>query len=375
MSTWLEAVRRVVGRVRVKNSYVMAGVFAVLLLGWLYSGQLGRGDGPPGAGSAEAAADAALVGVRARVLEAQPRVADLVARGRTEAIRAVALAAETEATVIALPFERGARVRQGDVICQLAPDGRDTRLAEAQALRTQRALEYEAARKLRAKEFRSEVQQAQSRAAFEAAKAAVRMAEVELARTEIRAPFDGILDTRPAEIGALMRVGDVCGTLVDLDPILIVAQISEREVGALRTGAAGTATLTTGEFIEGRVRFIAAQADPETRTFRVELETENAQGAVKDGITAEMRVPVNTIEAHLLSPAALTLDDAGLLGVRTVDAGSRVVFSRVAVVARDEKGVWVSGLPNPATVITVGQEFVSEGQEVRVELELEELRQ
>ena len=165
MSTWLEAVRRVVGRVRVKNSYVMAGVFAVLLLGWLYSGQLGRGDGPPGAGSAEAAADAALVGVRARVLEAQPRVADLVARGRTEAIRAVALAAETEATVIALPFERGARVRQGDVICQLAPDGRDTRLAEAQALRTQRALEYEAARKLRAKEFRSEVQQAHPRVA------------------------------------------------------------------------------------------------------------------------------------------------------------------------------------------------------------------
>lgn len=370
----LDTARRILSRIRIKNSYVMAGVFALLLLGWLYSGQFGDAEGPAGAGPAQAATEAGTIAVRGRSLEAQPRIADLVARGRSEAVRAVALAAETEAAVIALPFERGAHVAEGAVICQLAANGRETRLEEAKALRNQRALEYEAARKLRAKEFRSEVQEAQAKAALEAANAGLRMAEVEMARTQIRAPFDGILDTRPAEIGTLMRVGDVCGTLVDLDPILVVAQVSEREVGGLKTGDTGTASLATGEVIEGRVRFVAAQAEPETRTFRVELEAENPGGAIKDGITAEFRVPVRTIEAHLLSPAALTLNDEGLLGVRTVDPESRVAFLRVEVIARDEKGVWVSGLPNPVTVITVGQEFVSDGQSVQVELELEELR-
>jgi multidrug efflux system membrane fusion protein len=352
----------------------MAGVFALLLLGWLYSGQF-RGDAEPAAGdTAQAATPPAVVSVRGRKLEAEPRIADLIARGRTEAERTVALAAETEAAVVNLPFERGARVVEGDLICELAVDGRDTRLSEAQALERQRAIEFEAARKLRAKEFRSEVQEARSRAELEAARAAVRFAEVELARTQIRAPFDGILDTRPAEIGMLMRIGDVCGTVVDLDPIHVVAQVSEQEVGALTMGDTATATLATGETIEGPVHFIAAQADGATRTFRTEIQAPNADFAIKDGITAELRVPVRTVEAHLLSPAALTLDDTGVLGVRTVEEGNRVAFLPVKVVAREERGIWVEGLPNPATVITVGQEFVTDGQIVDVDLELEGLR-
>jgi multidrug efflux system membrane fusion protein len=59
-----------------------------------------------------------------------------------------------------------------------------------------------------------------------------------------------------------------------------------------------------------------------------------------------------------------TLDDAGNLGIRTLNANNVVEFHEVAVVREDADGVWVSGLPEVATIITVGQELVVPGERV-----------
>jgi multidrug efflux system membrane fusion protein len=65
-----------------------------------------------------------------------------------------------------------------------------------------------------------------------------------------------------------------------------------------------------------------------------------------------------------MSPAALTLDDAGVIGVKTVDEKSLVHFYPVELVADGADGIWVGGLPREITIITVGQEFVLPGQTV-----------
>jgi multidrug efflux system membrane fusion protein len=154
--------------------------------------------------------------------------------------------------------------------------------------------------------------------------------------------------------------------VIDQDPFLVVGQASERDVGAIAKGDSGWATLVTGERVEGRIRFVSKSADPATRTFRVELEIPNPKGTIRDGITAEMHVSGKEVVAHRVSPAILALDDKGSLGLRIVESGNRVKFVPVTMVADTPQGVWVAGLPETATVITVGQEYVSPGQEVQV---------
>ncbi|MDX1656831.1 MAG: efflux transporter periplasmic adaptor subunit, partial [Candidatus Competibacteraceae bacterium] len=100
------------------------------------------------------------------------------------------------------------------------------------------------------------------------------------------------------------------------------------------------------------------------RTFRVELEIPNLDGKYAAGISAEIRIPLETVPAHLLSPALLSLDEQGILGVKTVDQQARVIFHPVGIVRTAPDGVWVAGLPQQVRIITVGQGFVQPGERV-----------
>ena len=68
-----------------------------------------------------------------------------------------------------------------------------------------------------------------------------------------------------------------------------------------------------------------------------------------------------------MSPAALSLDGNGQLGLKIVSAAKRAVFKPVEIVDESPEGIWVAGLPQSATVITVGHEDVSDGQSVEVD--------
>jgi multidrug efflux system membrane fusion protein len=140
--------------------------------------------------------------------------------------------------------------------------------------------------------------------------------------------------------------------------------VSENEIPLIKTGDRGWAKLITGERAEGHLRFVAQSADPATRTFRVELEVPNDASTIRDGVTAEIHVTTRTVLAHRISPAILGLNDSGVVGVRIVEQGNRVRFVPVTIIADGADGVWVAGLPPTVTVITVGQEYVINGQVV-----------
>lgn len=166
------------------------------------------------------------------------------------------------------------------------------------------------------------------------------------------------------EVGDYMTPGSPCALVIDEDPFLIVGQVPERDVDDLETGSAGEARLVSGQRVAGTIRFVAKSADPATRTFLVELEVPNPDGQLRDGITAELRVPTKTVVAHKITPAILALDDQGRIGVRIVVA-ERVRYVPVEIVSDGADGIWVSGLPASATVITVGQDYVADGEKVR----------
>ena len=90
----------------------------------------------------------------------------------------------------------------------------------------------------------------------------------------------------------------------------------------------------------------------------------NPKRDLRDGVTAHIRIPVDEISAHLISPAAMTLNDEGIIGVKLVDLDGVVHFAPAHIIADSNKGVWLAGLPDQIAIITVGQEFVRDGDKV-----------
>jgi len=82
-------------------------------------------------------------------------------------------------------------------------------------------------------------------------------------------------------------------------------------------------------------------------------------------MTAEIALPLSEVMAHRVSPSVLTLSDAGEIGVKAVGPDDRVVFHPVDIVDTDNAGMWITGLPDEVTLITVGQEYVGQGETVR----------
>ena len=350
-----------------KRSYIIAGILALAATGWMVSGWIGESDRPKT--GRKPPADLSLAEtvptVRVRRQSAEPHTLEVILRGRTEAMRKVDVKAETHGRIVELAVAKGDRVEAGDAIARLSPEDRPARLIEATALREQRRLEYEASRSLSKKGYRAETQLAASKAALEAAKAAVTRAQVEVRNTVIRAPFDGVVSDRMAEMGDFIDKGDAIARILDLDPVLAVAQISERDMGRVWVGGPAQVTLVDGSQIDGTVRFIAAEADTTTRTFRIEVELANPTAAIADGLTAELRLRLGMIAAHRVSPAILMLTDDGVIGVKTLGMGNKALFHPVRIIGDGPDGVWLSGLPDRVTLITVGQDFVTEGQSVR----------
>ena len=307
--------------------------------------------------------------VSAKIFNAKPKISFVVLRGRTEADRNVFIAAETTGIIENIYFEKGEEVKKGDIICKQSVDARKAKVDEANALMRQRELEWQASKTLVEKGYRSQTQLAASSAAYDASKALVKQMEQELDNINIRAPFDGIFNEKLAEIGDFLSIGKPCGKVVDYNPIKITAQVSEKEILNVKIGLNGIANLSTGEKVEGLVTYVSNTADPATRTFRIEMEVENNNSNYKDGLTAEIFIPVKEINGHLIPPSSLTLNEEGQVGVRHIVNKNIAQFSKVEILGDEDEYVWIAGLPEKVTIITVGHEFVSSGDFVNYKLQ------
>jgi len=224
--------------------------------------------------------------------------------------------------------------------------------------------ELEVAQELFKQGFRSKTQLAQAQAAYEAAKAGASTMGIQLANTKIRAPFDGYVDDRYVDVGDYMRAGDKCEMVYAPEPFLAVGAVSEHEVGQITIGDPASATLVTGQNVNGKVRFVADRADSTTRTFRIEVELPNGDNTLRDGVSADIHIPVKRVAAFHISPGILVLDDAGAVGVRVVEKGV-VRFRPIQIISDGPDGMWIAGLPEHVDIITVGQEFVTDGERVK----------
>lgn len=340
---------------------ISAGMAAAIVL-WLLSGYFTNDDEPlAGSDTSSAAPSDERTAVRVRTQSAEEVTRTIIVNGKTAPARVVELSAETEGRVVYIGAQRGASVDRGEIILRLDERDRKARLAQAEATLKQREVEFEARQKLQGNSYVSEAQLQEAAALLETARAELTRAKLDLQYMTIRAPFDGALQYRNAEEGDFVKVGDPVATFVDNRKIIVSASLSEFDAGYIDVGDEAEARLATGETVYGRIRYIAPVADEATRTFTVELEVDNSAGKLRAGGTAELRIPAEQVLAHRLSPALLTLDDAGNVGVKIIDDNGKVEFVVADVALASNDGIWVAGLPHTATIITVGQGYVASG--------------
>lgn len=351
---------------RIKGSLVLAGALAVAAVAWIASGQMGEkpATAAPPPTSAETTAAPAPTRVRVRDIESAPFIAAVVTSGQTEAARIVKIRAETAGRILETPAVKGTVVQSGDVLVQIDMADRAARLEEAMARIAQRQMEYDAATTLAAKGFHAKTNRAGAKAELEAARSERRTIEVDIDRTRLSAPVAGVLEDRMVEVGDYVGVGDSVATVVELNPLLITAQIAERQAPLLEVGMPAHARLSTGDELVGIVSYIASVADQDTRTFRIEIEIDNREYRYGQGLTAGIEIDLPSVRAHAVSPSIFRLDEQGRIGVMTVDGDNRARFRPVFIVGVDGEGTWVRGLSDNARVITVGHQLVDDGDRV-----------
>ena len=342
---------------------------AILLTGvaWIASGMLTSNGSDSTNANAESElnqAEAAPPSVRVQNSTAQSFQSEIILQGRTAASRTVELRAEVSGRAEELLVMEGRPVTKDDAILKIAINDRAARLAQARASVEQRRIQVEAARQLAKQSFGTQVRRAEAEAQFQQARADVVRFELDLANTTVRAPFNGIFDTRETDVGAVLNVGDKIGTVVDLDPLKVTGQISERNVRKVKIGMPGSVVLSDGTEIEGELSYVASVSDPSTRTFKIELLVPNPNSVVLAGLAAQLRLPAGEELAHSVSPSVLTLSDNGQIGIKTVDTNDTIRFWPVTILDDGPQGTWVAGLPPKATIVVVGQDYVAVGQKV-----------
>lgn len=363
----------------IPTPYLIAAGLSAAVAGWILSGDIiqgGRDDARPATiTQRHAQNETKLFRVQAEIFNATQYISSIDVRGSTEARGKVAIRAETTGLLNARHVKKGASVAKGDLICSLNVGAREATVQQRAAELEKAKIDYAAAQKLVKGGFATKARAIQDKTLVEAASAAMKAAQIALSHTQIKAPIAGIVQDPFAKVGDMLQIGDICANIMQPDTMNMIAQVSESYIGRIHVGDEADVKTVTGENIKGRIIYIAPSADIETRTFRIEIAVPNKEAKIRDGVTAKAKINLPGDNAHLVPASVLTLNDAGQLGVRTVDNAGMVSFMAVTILNDTREGMWIKGLPDSVKIITRGQEYVAKGQRVDVVVKTAEVTQ
>jgi len=346
-------------------NYISAFVILIAVILWVLSGVLFK-DSDQEVEIVNDVTEEKIITVRASEFEAEDKTYFLTIRGRTEVEKKVMLKPKTSSTILK-KLDKGSFVKKGQTICTLDPENRSAALDEAVANKTKAQLQYDAIKQLADEGYRSENAVATADAALKGAIARVEMATNELNNTKINAPFDGYIEDVFVEVGDLISPTQPCAKLMQLDPITVTGEVTEKNVELISEDQLVDVKLLDGSNLKGKIDYVSKSANPSTRTYKVEALVANSEGLIREGLTADMKVPLKNLKAHLIPSYLLSLNDLGYLGIKIVNENI-VRFIDIQIIEDTSEGIWVAGLPDSVTIITVGQEYVMDGQKINVQL-------
>ena len=295
---------------------------------------------------------------------AQTFIPQLTLNSHTAPNRTVELKAQIAGAVKAVPGERGSVVKKGQTVCALDEQERPQYLKQAKAKLKQAEIAYKGALKLKTAGYQSDLAIAQAKANLETAKLELTRSQLDIDRLKIKAPFTAIIERRPVEVGDYLSSGQSCATLVELNPLNIIAQASESEVAKIKLGDQARATFDDYKTEQATLTYISSQANAATRGYMIEAIVDNKDLQLRAGISGQLQFDLPALTAHLIPASLILLDAEGDIIVRAVDQKNRVQQIKLIVVGEAKNGLWVQGLPAQVSLITVGQNYVSQGETI-----------
>ena len=348
-----------------KKPYLIAIVMTGTIVLWMVSGLLKTSTTPEL--EEDTTKDQPLMLVKTEIQQAKTMQLSITAQAHVEPNRSIMLRSNIEGRVAAILVKPGEWVKSGDTILRLAIDDRKIILAREKAQLSSQQQAYKRAVALSKTKFQSQSVFEETYANLKSAEANVAEIEFEIKKLTIKAPFSGVLDTQMVEQGSYIAANGEVGRFVENDPLIVVVQIAQKNIQQIKLGTNATVTFATDESREGIIKYISPLAKESTRTFKVEISIENADRSIPAGISAVANIPTTMATGHFISPALISLNTVGAMGVKTVDKNNIVVFHPISIIQSTTQGAWVKGLPKSANIITVGQGFVSAGEKINVE--------
>jgi multidrug efflux system membrane fusion protein len=319
--------------------------------------------------------------VRVAPVVAQDVVYQIKSPGSMEAEELVQITAQVEGQVTGVHFHEGDRVGRGTVLLRIDPDRYRLELARAEAdyqrtLADSRRAASDLARReelarenlVAAEELNRARQEADRLAAdAQSTKAARDIAAQNVARSSVRPPQPGVINTKVVETGKFVKTGDVLGTLVDVSRLRLRFRVSEAE--SLRAREAQTvrfrvASLGDREFI-ATIYHVGDVADPATRQVEVMAWVKNP-GELKPGFFAEVTLASETRTGAMVVPeGAVQASEKGFVTYVVEDGKARL--HQIQIGLRTGTGLVevVSGVKAGDVVVVEGSDRLGDGMPVQ----------
>ena len=352
-----------------------AVVMAVALAGWMLIGGNGvttaMADSNTETATPDqnaAAVDPDIKSVQIKTIVAEPIQTQMTLAGETRASEDLSLRASFSGTVTRVNFEKGDSIKKGQAVIAMDTRVLEANIERARAVIEEKKLDLAAAERLVTQKLSSKVSLATAKSALASAEADLASLLIDLENSQTRAPFSGVLNDIHINAGQVIDRGDPIAELITLAPLTVHTQVPQKDLQFINLGAAAKVTTLGGVATEGEITFIDGVADTGTRSMGVDITIANNDRALPAGISTTVEVALSNQLAHGFSPALLTLDENGNTAVKIVDDESSVTLEAVNILRFTRDKVWVTGLPESANVITVGQGFVNPGEIVRTQV-------
>lgn len=343
----------------------------VALVVWMASGMVMRDNNVEemsdlNAGTASQAVDNRVL-VEVTDMQAEEITSYIIANGSAVPDREVLLRAETSGQIDEILVSEGSYVDAGSVIMRIKMDDRVIREEQATINLQEKQRLYEAQANLHERGFVSSTELDTALTQLKLAEVELERIQLEIEKTYIRAPFSGYIEENLVDLGEYVGLGNELTRIVDNDPLVVNTYVSQSDVEFLALGVESKVEMINGRETTGQIRYISPRANEATRTFRVEIAVPNTED-LRAGSSVIARIPRKQVKAHYLSAGLLTLNEAGDIGIKTVNYEGVVEFYLAKIEASDVNGMWISGLPEVARIITAGQGFAAIGEAVRITL-------
>jgi membrane fusion protein (multidrug efflux system) len=338
--------------------------------GWYYWHRALRpADAAASTDAAPAKAAPRPVAVEASAVMVDTMERRLTAIGTLESNESVTLRPEIAGRLAVIHFREGERVAKGNPVVELDASAYRAQVAEAEARLGLSRRSAERTHELFNRRMGSASERDESIAAQEVAQAELNFARVQLAKTRIAAPFEGVLGLRRVSVGAYLNPGDPLVTLDDIDPIKVDFRVPEPALPLVRTGQRIEMRLDAfpEQHFEGEIYAIAPRVDVDGRTVSLRALVPNPQGLLKPGLFARVEVVVERREGALVIPEqAVVPQAAGQAVFRVVDG--KASLTMVTLGQRRAARVEVlEGLSPADMIVTAGQLKLRDGTPVKVD--------